>query len=45
MSQAGMSCDYGSQKCCGEKYPEVTMTCDGSNWQGFHIDTICMMGK
>ena len=32
MSQAGMSCDYGSQKCCGEKYPEVTMTCDGSNW-------------
>ena len=43
--QAGLSCDYGEQECCGEMYPEITMQCDGETWQGFYIDTLCGLGR
>jgi len=40
----GVTCDYGSQECCGEWYPEMTMECIGGSWQGYYIDTLCILG-
>jgi len=39
-----MTCDYGSQECCGETSPVVTMECMGT-WVGYYIDTPCAFGK
>merc|ERR1740137_68454 len=38
-----MTCDYGSQECCGETSPVVTMECMGT-WVGYYIDTPCAFG-
>ena len=37
-------CDYGSQVCCGETYPEIMMICSSGSWQTIIVDTICMLG-
>merc|ERR1711892_541037 len=39
-----MTCDFGSQECCGETYPEVTMECMDGMWVGYYIDTLCVLG-
>ena len=44
-SQEGLSCPYGEQECCGEKFPEVTMECQSNQWIGYIIDTVCMLGR
>ena len=43
--QEGLECDYGSQECCGEEYPQVKMQCASQQWQGYYVDTICMFGS
>ena len=42
--QEGLDCDYGEQECCGEKFPEIKMECRSNQWQGYYVDTICMIG-
>jgi len=42
--QEGLDCDYGEQECCGSKWPEIKMECRGNHWQGYYVDTICMIG-
>ena len=39
----GLKCDYGSQVCCGETYPEIKMTCISGRWEGYYVDTVCMI--
>ena len=39
----GLSCDYGSTLCCGETFPEVVLTCMGGRWEGYYIDTPCIL--
>ena len=41
----GTKCEYGSQECCGETYPEVVMECQDSQWIGYYVDTLCIRGK
>ena len=43
--QEGLHCDYGSQECCGQLYPELSMQCDGGAWQGYYVDTLCVLGN
>ena len=40
----GLKCDYGSQVCCGEEFPEIKMSCSSGSWEGYYVDTICMFG-
>jgi len=40
----GEQCDYGSQECCGQTYPEISMECTGAVWQGYYVDTLCVLG-
>merc|ERR1711983_387041 len=40
----GVTCDYGSQECCGQLYPEMTLECVDGQWQGYYIDTLCVLG-
>merc|ERR1712107_146804 len=42
VSLEGVKCDYGKQTCCGETSAQIKMECDGSQWQGYYVDTICM---
>ena len=44
-SSQGQHCDYGSQECCGQTYPEISMQCDGGTWQGYYVDTLCVLGN
>ncbi len=39
----GISCDYGSTLCCGETFPEMVLTCMGGSWEGYYIDTPCIL--
>ena len=39
----GISCDYGSTLCCGETFPEIVLTCMGGSWEGYYIDTPCIL--
>lgn len=39
----GISCDYGSTLCCGETFPEIVLTCMGGRWEGYYIDTPCIL--
>merc|ERR1719219_228317 len=40
----GQHCDYDSQECCGQSYPEISMQCDAGIWQGYYVDTLCVLG-
>ena len=40
----GVTCDYGSQECCGQLYPEMTLECVDGQWQGYYIDMLCILG-
>ena len=39
----GLSCEYGSTFCCGETFPELVLTCMGGTWEGYYIDTPCIL--
>ena len=39
----GLNCDFGSQVCCGETFPELKMSCMGGKWEGYYVDTVCMI--
>ena len=45
-AEAGLSCQYGEQTCCGELYPEYVMQCaqPDLSWAGYYVDTVCMIG-
>ena len=45
MFMKDLSCDFGSNTCCGETLPEVKLTCDGSIWKGYYVDTFCKLGR
>eukprot|EP00091_Calanus_sinicus_P022047 TRINITY_DN6816_c0_g1_i2.p1 TRINITY_DN6816_c0_g1~~TRINITY_DN6816_c0_g1_i2.p1 ORF type:complete len:120 (+),score=20.23 TRINITY_DN6816_c0_g1_i2:120-479(+) len=37
-----LSCDYGTQTCCGRPLPQVMMTCKWGMWSEFYLETPCM---
>jgi len=39
------TCYYGNQTCCGETSAEYVMECAGGEWNGFYIDTPCILGQ
>ena len=41
----GQHCDFGTQECCGQTYPEISMECSGGAWQGYYVDTLCVLGN
>jgi len=43
-AEEGLSCEYGSQTCCGETLPAVVMECSQNTWVGYYVDTVCMLG-
>merc|ERR1712215_192310 len=43
-AEEGLHCDYGSQECCGEQYPEISMECSYNEWSGYYVDTLCILG-
>merc|ERR1719244_1260486 len=43
-SQSGAHCEYGTTECCGETYPEIVFECMDNTWQGYYIDTLCILG-
>merc|ERR1719323_29874 len=42
--EEGARCEYGEQECCGEEYPEIVFECMGGSWQGYYVDTLCILG-
>merc|ERR1711936_34336 len=42
--EEGLHCDYGTQECCGEVYPEISMECSYNVWIGYYVDTLCILG-
>merc|ERR1719483_464306 len=42
--QSGAECEYGTTECCGETYPEIVFECMAGVWQGYYIDTLCILG-
>merc|ERR1711953_1336615 len=37
-NQKGLNCDYGTEECCGETFPEIRYTCGESNlWAGYFL--------
>merc|ERR1711872_640526 len=43
-AEEGLSCEYGTQTCCGETYPEIVMECMDKEWAGYFADTVCILG-
>merc|ERR1719334_1939954 len=43
-SQESVQCNFGTQECCGEIYPVVTMECNQGTWIGYYVDTLCLLG-
>ena len=42
----GMECPYGTQECCGQVYPEMSVKCEKGFWLGGEkVDTSCSLGK
>merc|ERR1711915_779476 len=39
------TCYYGNQTCCGESSAEYVMKCADGEWNGFYIDTPCILGQ
>merc|ERR1711936_41601 len=40
-SYEGLTCEYGSQTCCGDTSPVVILTCRQGTWAGYYVDTKC----
>merc|ERR1719309_329064 len=40
--ECGLLCAGG--EVCGETYPEVVMECQDSQWIGYYVDTLCILG-
>ena len=36
-------CEYGSTVCCGETFPQMVLTCMGGSWEGYYVDTPCII--
>ena len=43
--EEGAHCEYGETECCGELYPEIVFECMSGSWQGYYVDTLCILGK
>jgi len=43
-SMDGRTCYYGNQTCCGERSAEYGMECGAGQWNGYYIDTVCILG-
>ena len=39
------TCYYGNQTCCGENFADMVMECANQEWNGYFIDTVCILGK